>query len=103
MEDWFKNDPVNQVAGLEKQINDLCDAKSNKSGVEEQNSGAGSEPESQQEKVEIDLPNENAEAIGTNEEDNENEITGIEYSLPKDNANTVKEVSFQKFLLIFLF
>ena len=98
LEDWFKNDPVNQIGILEKQINELlCDEKSVKSsGVDgEPGSGPESDPDSQhQEKVndpknQNELENEEGSNNDENEEQSDSERNGLEYSLPKNNANTV--------------
>ena len=54
LEDWFKNDPVNQIGILEKQINELlCDEKSVKSSGAEGEPGSGpeSDPDSQQQEA----------------------------------------------------
>ena len=100
LEDWFKNDPVNQIGILEKQINDLlCDEKSVKSSSVEGEPGSGpeSDPDSKQQDLKLsdpDHPNEVEKDGGTgsndeNEEQNDSERNGLEYSLPKNNANTV--------------
>ena len=109
LEDWFKNDPVNQIGILEKQINELlCDEKSVKSsGVEgEPGSGPESDPDSQQQEKVNDPKNQNEvenEEGGTNdehEEQNDSERNGLEYSLPKNNANTV--INFSNFSCTYL-
>ena len=109
LEDWFKNDPVNQIGILEKQINELlCDEKSVKSSSVEGEPGSGpeSDPDSQQQEKVNDPKNQNEvenEEGGTNdenEEQNDSERNGLEYSLPKNNANTV--IIFSNFSCRFL-
>ena len=104
LEDWFKNDPVNQIGILEKQINELlCDEKSVKSSGAEGEPGSGpeSDPDSQQqEKVNVpknqnEVENEEGGTNEENEEQNDSERNGLEYSLPKNNANTV--INFSNF------
>ena len=92
LEDWFKNDPINQIAGLEKQINDLCDENSVKSCMEEA-LGETEESESQQDKV-SDPPIE--DTTTNNHQDKEEEVEKIdcnEYSLPKDNLTKVWSIT----------
>ena len=109
LEDWFKNDPVNQIGILEKQINELlCDEKSVKSsGVDgEPGSGPESDPDSQQQEKVNDPQNQNEvenEQGDTNDEIEDqidSERNGLEYSLPKNNANTV--MNFSNFSCMYL-
>ena len=89
LEDWFKNDPINQIAGLEKQIKDLYDDKSVKSSLEnelviEESDLASQENDHQQlyrDQTNICINN---ELVNSHQDHVNGRTNGHMYSLPND-------------------